>query len=429
MNQKGVTNVLDICFLVLCFGGFLFQVFSVSEIYFSFPTTTLVTIAMPEELPPPDVSFCVRYVDILSSEFINQMTNGSEFDEVEHVPKIQNTITVSQIFEKTPSVDDMIGMCFLPRYESYNVMEGNASFCNNSFEIDKYYAQEYICYRFTIKNGNSSTYSYHNLAFSLAHPGLFYGVLLNPKKIVGADVCKVVIHEKETLPFGVMGYAPIFTRKVDNIEVYNFVKVGYSITEIDLLPPPFQTQCRWYSEYDNLRSLCIDDCLTRLTLETFGKVPFTSIQGEGINLKHVSNIDVLNETSSKLLDELDTRCNNNCSQPVCETEHYTTYLQKEETSEMEDFFTIMLQAPTLPTMNVTSGQKVPFADFLIYVTSCFGTWFAVSALTLSPRALAQLLSRRRPDRLCFCRFCHKNMHRLHREIRRIRRNRNSFRPD
>lgn len=199
----------------------------------------------------------------------------------------------------------------------------------------------------------------------------------------------------------------------DDVEAYNYIKVSYTITEIDLLPPPFETACRTYAEFDSLRSLCLDNCIVNLTMAQWRKVPFTSLEQKPIPVKHVNNIDILNTASSKLLDQIEHLCNKKCAQPACETEHYTTDLQKEERSEF-DFFTILIQAPTLPTLNVTSGQKVQMSDFLIYVTSCVGTWFGASALTFSPLALRQLLSQRRQT--CDCKFCTKRGQKLWHKI-------------
>lgn len=317
----------------------------------------------------------------------------------------------------TPDTEDMIDMCFVPQVESYHVMEGNTSECRRNFDVYKYYTQEYICYGFRMKLSINTTFTYHNLAFSLAYPGLFYGILINTSKIHGADSCKIAVHEKNTPPYGLLGYAPVFTRKANDVEAYNFIKVGYTVTEIDLMPPPFDTGCRWYSKSDFLRSYCVDMCLNNSTLVHFGKVPFTSLQSKPTPLKHVNNVDVMNTTTSQLLDKLEHACDDECFQPACETEHYSTRLQKEEKSEL-DFFTILLQAPTLPNINVTSYQKVLLSDFLIYVTSCVGTWFGASALTFSPMSLRHLAVRQ--QKRCHCLFCHRNRQRLCRQILRMR---------
>jgi hypothetical protein len=240
--------------------------------------------------------------------------------------------------------------------------------------------------------------------------------MLNMTKISSADACKVVVHEQDTPPHGLLGYAPVFARRADE-NAYNLIKIDYTITEIDLLPPPFETNCRSYNESDNLRSLCIDECLNMRYVKNFHKVPFTTLQMEPVPLKHINNNDVINSTFAKLMDRVDHICDRSCSQPACETEHYSTYLQKEEESEL-DFFAILLQAPTLPNINVTSGQKVQLSDFMIYVTSCIGTWFGASALTFSPLKLRHVLGHE--VRNCGCRFCYRINRRINRQIVRIK---------
>lgn len=416
---------LDLLFFLLCSIGFLYQVSTISSSYFGYATTTLTTIDMPEMLFPPDMSLCVRYVDLLSPESIREVCGKDVLTNTSKgIQMIQDAITIRQIFNMTPDPENLLEFCFLPQLQSYHVFEGEAEDCIREVSGDKYYVQEYICYHFKIRGAEHKMYSYENQAYALSFPGLFYGIFLNLTQMEGADSIKTVIHEKDTLPYESMGYAPVFGRFINNDQKYNMIKAAYQVTEIDLLGPPFETNCRTYKEFDSLQSLCVQKCLDNLTRKEFGEVSFSAIQDTGVPLKHISNKDVSDRKVSAKLHEIDTRCFTICDQPACETEHYSTFLQIEEESDME-FFAVVVQAPTLPAINVTSGQKMTLSDFLVYITSTCGTWFGISALSFSPLTLKSHLRKR--EKKCICLFCRKSFFQLKRkmmQLETLRKNRN-----
>ena len=89
--------LLDLVFLVLCFVGFLLQVYDISNTYFSFPTSTLVSVEMRNELLPPDLTLCIRYVDVFSDDSLRQLFNSSvnlNKSSAEVLQFVQNLVTM-----------------------------------------------------------------------------------------------------------------------------------------------------------------------------------------------------------------------------------------------------------------------------------------------------------------------------------------------
>jgi hypothetical protein len=48
------------------------------------------------------------------------------------------------------------------------------------------------------------------------------------------------------------------------------------------------------------------------------------------------------------------------------------------------YLTFRLSTPTAPTTIITAKVKLSFTEFLIYLTSSFGTWFGVSVMKMNP---------------------------------------------
>lgn len=90
-----------------------------------------------------------------------------------------------------------------------------------------------------------------------------------------------------------------------------------------------------------------------------------------------------------------------------------TFLQKEEQNEFGQI-SLQVTAPKGSEITVTNLQTLTLTDLFVYVTSCFGTWFGLSVLSLRPSRLC----RRR--QVCSCRACGRRTALLRHEARLLR---------
>jgi hypothetical protein len=313
----------------------------------------------------------------------------------EGIRNIQKQLTVKQIFEHTPDDEGLISECFYRKLNDYAVTElKNRGECMTVFQVDKFYLQEYICYRFHIKGSNetSQKFQYRKIAFSLTHAGLFYGLFINQSKIPQADQCKVIVHESAIYPVDSAAYAPYFYRRENGSSKYDLVKVDYSVTEIDTLYPPYDTNCAKYTEFEEMQKNCVNYCLKKRTLKRFNKVPFTAPEDTPVNYKHIHGADLDNKTFSADLKKIEQVCDSKCSRPACEVEFSSTRIQKEERGRQEAF-TIIVGAPGSPGITVKSVEAMALRQFVLFICSTFGTWFGISLLSYDPNRLQRVWER------------------------------------
>ena len=144
-------------FLILisiCSLGLLFQIGQVSERYFRYGTGTIVNLFVPEEIYYPWMSVCFEYNDLINRSLFRSKYNvtlkywhdtgynGTEFNEQ------TKKLTVSQMFELTPSVDDILDdpiACQIHLPDKFNIDHMDKKLCNVYIHIKKYLIRNTVC--------------------------------------------------------------------------------------------------------------------------------------------------------------------------------------------------------------------------------------------------------------------------------------------
>jgi hypothetical protein len=385
--------VLHFSFVVGCALGFGFQVYNISSKYFSYPTSTTTEIRMPHLLDSPAVSLCIRYGDFIKGPKGQWAYEMEDEERFEHLKTLSLKMTLKDIMEGTPPVHDLLVECMHRNPGSYRVIESNETDCDNLYKVTKFFIQEFICYRFEpVGHLEGEKYPYQNIAFSLRFPGLFYGLVLSKDSMQGANFCKVVVHGKTSLPYDSLAFSPTFYRVAQGEPKYNSVKVVYSFLETQLLPAPYTTNCRVYhserASGNGGRKSCINHCVKNAVKELTGKFPFNTIENDTVAVEIVTDVDLDNYTFAKQLTTVEDECYSHCKQSACEDRFYLSVIQKEEKSE-EDHLTIEVNAPNTPLFSVKNRELISVAGFFVYISTCFGTWFGLSFLSLNPKTLAE----------------------------------------
>jgi hypothetical protein len=391
-SKTRIFNGLTLLIFSLSLGGFCYQIYDLCDSYFKYETSSLLEIDINDDLYAPDLSLCMRYVDILSMDL-----SYEERHTKLGIRSVQRNLTIEQIFGLTPKPSELLSECFHRKPGSYQINELKTnSQCRMVFNITKFYLQEYICYRFHIKGGElkQNSYSYKHIAFSLSYSGLFFGVSLNQSVIQESNQCKIIVHESDTYPVDSAAYAPFFYRRInDNESKYDMIKADYAITEIDLLPPPYDTGCDNYTKDGEMKKFCINRCVKNKAFDSFGKAAFTVVEDQPVDLKHISGEDLENETLESEIKAIEKGCDSECFRPACSVEYSTTRIQKEERG-VDSLFSLIVTSPGSPSVTVRSVPRQSFRDFAIYVTSTFGTWFGLSVMSFNPEAMRSLIERK-----------------------------------
>lgn len=377
----------------MCTIGFVFQVQTISVVYFQYATATDILISLPDKIEIPDFSFCVRYTDVLdvkafdpSAPDPNEKPTSMNDEEIR---ALQMKVTIADIFKFTPNISELWIRCLSRKVHDYNVLNTNSSECNQVFSIRKFYVQEYICYSFHQLKSENATYEFRNIAFSLAFPGVFYGLIFeNNGSLARAEYCRAVVHAVNVLPTDSLSLSPGFYRKWEEKKKgakYNNFQVGYYQLFKKLLPFPFQTNCRDYDlEGLSNQNDCVNNCMNISSVKMFNKIPFSIFQAFPIPLQHINTGDLANDTFTDLLKEAESKCFESCDQMDCDDSYTLSQIMKEEKANGGDGLSFMINAPRQPSFTVTHRPLMPITDYLVYVLSCFGTWFGLSVLSLNP---------------------------------------------
>ena len=371
------------------------QVENISTFYFEYSTATDILIALPDQIDIPDFSLCLRYSDVIDTDAIQAVNSinlnlTEDADTDADIQAIQRSVTINQIFEYTPNIDTLWARCLSRKIQDYEIIQTNGTECNEVFRVRKFYTQEYMCYNFHQIKSEHAQYRFKNIAFSLSYPRVFYGIVLKSNGTLSyADFSKAVIHDSRGLPVDSVALTPGFYREWDKETqrgLFSKFQAIYYLLKKFLLPPPYVSNCRDY-DGDNLSNgkNCADLCVNMSTVKLFNKVPFSTLQVYPIKLKHVNTEDIANETFSEIVEEIVKNCSRACAQPDCKDSYTFSQILKEEGSEGNDTeLEYMIEAPSRPSFIVTHRPLMPFADYLVYVLSCFGTWFGLSAMSLNP---------------------------------------------
>ena len=136
-----------------CFVGCMWQISSISKIYFKYETSTELKLSIPGELPAPDLSVCFRYSDIFNVSRFNVNRTGDKLSESQNedaIKQIQSVVTIADIFEYTPPTDLVIVKCRVRLPDEYRYREFNVSQCRESFKIYNFYVQVSAWSRFSM---------------------------------------------------------------------------------------------------------------------------------------------------------------------------------------------------------------------------------------------------------------------------------------
>lgn len=73
-------------------------------------------------------------------------------------------------------------------------------------------------------------------------------------------------------------------------------------------------------------------------------------------------------------------CDSECRQEPC----HITYTKSNMVVTVHDIAQFIVKIPPEPFTKVTCHPSIRLIEFLVYILSCFGTWFGISVLGLNP---------------------------------------------
>ncbi|KAI1281874.1 hypothetical protein HDE_13219 [Halotydeus destructor] len=224
----------NVIFSIICVIGLSFQIKLVADYYFKYATVTEIMAVIPTKLYVPDLSLCIRYVDIFNMTRYTADTNITIADNLkqDYFTRVQNTVTIADIFHYTPNENEIFDSCLMRYSNSYNYERKNGARCYDEFNVTKYYIQEYLCYKFEWYTQADVEHDYRNLAYAVEFPGMFYNVNLELEPLKRANVMKLILHDTG-YPYRSSSLAPPVLRQYNPASVtlalaqYGYEPHGY----------------------------------------------------------------------------------------------------------------------------------------------------------------------------------------------------------
>ena len=141
--------------------------------------------------------------------------------------------------------------------------------------------------------------------------------------------------------------------------------------------------CRYRGRNNNSSGMCSDCCMIGKIRQQLNRIPFQAVVLQPLPLKHVNYDDISDPFRSRILSDATNECADQCDFENCEDQYTITQVMKEEKSP-RDRIRIQLEAPRSPQIMIEYEARLTLDEYLIFVSSTFGTWFGLSLLTLNP---------------------------------------------
>lgn len=346
---------------------------------------TEVFIEIPITFEPPSLSLCIRYADIINYKKLHNDRPELNVSTDKPIWELLSSLTINEIFNYTPNANYLILSCSVRSPIDNRVALLRGQSCYQYFSVSKYYAQEYVCYRFNHKFPEGATYRYSDVGWDITIPNDIYYIKLNRTTLPVIVAQKPYLNQNlvtanEEHLFGQWDWASKFTN-ASLIEESNTHATSFTLTATKVtttrLKFPFKANCR---DYKDTSALCKQECLLNATLSRFNKIPYTVLVDTPYDVKHISPIDIQNDTFYKELKNIEKFCYHKCSQPDCNESLYFTQTMKDKWRE----YVIYVSSPRDPFISISFRAALKPAEFVLYVLSCLGTWFGVSVLSFNP---------------------------------------------
>ena len=425
MNMK-MNNVLirKLNLSVLCFSvgfGLIWQVYVIIQLYLEYKVISQITVATPEFLPIPAVSFCAEFSGVVNHELLSHVLENKNITyDAEKYRSRQNLIrvlTLQELFDVTPGTDEVMLQCLYRIKGSYLVYVHQ---CKRAFRITKYFYLQYICYQFKQRltkikdptspvskdkrymhnnesnherNGRKSIiidddpFQYNLVAHSLQYQGLFLDIMLKKDIFDNVTVFSVQFSTVNEIPQGTNSFPAIVLGRTKTVNSdSDFINrrffVSYQEVRNHYLPPPYETKCRDYSKTSIYSSSidCKENCILLKVIKELNHIPQSSIFvdgyiGEGAaeaNLPLIHETDMQNETFSSIFFSIIRSCFLKCSRLDCIETLIVTQKQRAEPSTTK--YSLKLLVPYGPSILNVTRPKLTIVQFMHLLLNSWSFW-------------------------------------------------------
>jgi hypothetical protein len=393
--------VLSQIFTIAAIAGLIWQIVTISCLYFSYDVRTRLMVAIPDFIATESVSFCSRYTDIIDFEALNKETGRSWSYSLSHdlIRKYQDELSIAQLFKYTPKEDTIISKILFRNNDSYIGQEAIGDTVVKDFSVEKYLYLEYMCYKVSYQQDFIMPYTY--FAVTPYSPGLVYEFFVNKSSLLyRSNYMKILITSSSatSYPFRSISMSGTINRywnESTKTPRYNRFKNFKMRITTSLLPTPYATNCFNYTHtaYSS-DAECMQVCLRHKTVKEFGKLPFSVIINSSYSnsaKQLISYKDVTNDTFMERLLKIQEECRDSlCGKISCS---YGIALTETKVI-IEPDFRVSLDVPSRAWIYVRAEERLKLVEFVTYVMGIIGTFTGFSIMSFDPVKCAKYTMRR-----------------------------------
>lgn len=474
-SRKFRTNFKLFFWFIICIIGSILQVIEVSNIYFSYKITTLVTMSYPPLITRPSLTVCFYTVEIYDWDKVNlsdlvelekiglinatqimvskeilkkvqtQVRNDGFGEMIDYTGIVNSNSTASQVMSRSLNFTTLIKGC----YEISNIdyMYHSDKKCSN-FKETTYVREMQKCIRIDSLL-RSQEYKYM-LLNQIVSQGFFYQFKVNGK--YSGRISNVMYSFGPVGGFLRNGYIRQVMKETLSVSII----LTYSIYRSQLLPEPFETACINYKNYLNKehfvlknfkhpkpkvddyrnykynfdpksilhRGDCWEECVKINSVKYFGKIsPGVSVTSD-IEIPMMSQFELEDDKNIFNFDrEIKTKCNDKCKWQECDSSYFIPQIVSSKVREVEGTKAqkVIVHVMTQPVTHTVAVQKMNFVEYISYIATAIGFWLGLtvydSGLAFVRKAFPFIQSQMK-NLMLHHNFLNKHHHHHHRHNRR-----------
>lgn len=397
-------KLISLAYIMLCLAGLLYQVSLICAEYFKYGVSSSTTLTQANDYILPAQSTCFEFPEIFNftqfnikynMNYIYDTTNREVWDSSAH--EIQRLASVEDVHEFTPDAETMCDFVNIRNSSSYEWHGHEADECRKHFDVEKFVISSLVCYKISLKDGESDIYNRQNAYFTPNAHGNIYFLFFNEQKFAHFDYIINVMHPVDKYPWFEFSLTQLLGRGHNvskNTNILNmFNSRSFSISMNKLLPP-FKTKCRDYSVIGYHDSFhCLSDCINAKVRSSFGKasLSYHYFKSDISNLKFLSRKDFAKESFNATYRNILNICDRKC--PIDDCKFTATY-----TTTIGEAFVapgVSAQLPDKPSFEISFGVTILFIDTVNFICSALGVWFGFSFMSIAPDKIFHLRNKKK----------------------------------
>ena len=373
-------RLINNIFTAACLSCLLYQLYSISNMYFRYRVAEQISIDMPINYSSQSISLCLNSADLFAQGDKRYMKHAN-------------------ILNDSPSNDSVLIRAEYRLPESYELNEClSVENCTHKFDVSKFTYGHFVCYKFTVKKSLlpwDANMSIESLSVTPAGSGMIIRLWIEPSVVARVSQLKIAVHSAKLYPVKSFSRTKLIVRNLqqkDNRKVSNSFYSSQRRLSVDKLPPPHATMCResWMNRKGeqvstNPRTACLQECTREKVISLTGKLPFSVLMKEPVNLEIIGHHDLLtNETLTKSLETALQDCTERvCNFTPCQSR--TVFTRTIEESGVE--FTIDFIIPRDPNIIIKTYAILTLFEYLTYMMGTVSTYIGVAVIHLNPIVL------------------------------------------